>query len=319
MNKSVLWTLDFYPELGRSLADVYSAAQQHAQLAEELGFKGMWLAEHHFHNIGSIPNPAVLLSSLASCTEKIRLGPAIAVLPLRDMTLIAEDYAMLDILSDGRLNMGVGIGNSRGECEKMGGDFDTRRDDFDKRIGELKDKWVAPFDTSLETLNVRPVQTPMPPIYVSTNSPETAFKAGKNGDSVLTIVLPFATNLSGLERVIEAHARGLSESDSSSSNAELVVAAYAYGSESKEEALQTTSDCFGRFLKAATGEAVPDPRGFCEKMISHNAGFVGTTEQITIQLDRFRDMGVKHIAFLANFGGMSPEQVANSIKCLAKT
>ncbi len=317
MQKSFFTTLDYHPEIGRPLADVYAAAIEHACLADSLGFSGFWVAEHHFHNLGSLPNPAVFLASVAQCTGNIRLGPSISVLPWRTAIHTAEDYAMVDMLANGRLNMGVGMGNTEAEFIRAGVDFDARRAVFEERLIELKSCWSSPYDTSMDTLNVRPVQASIPRIYVSTNTPERAYRAGTEGDSVLSIVSPGAENLKGIEQVVLAHARGLAESKTDVTDAEVVVTAYACAAETEEAALEVAAVSIGRFMMAATGQAMPDPQAMCRQMTSRDAGLIGTKEQISRQLSRYNDIGVKHVSFLGSFGCMTSEQVKSSIELLA--
>src|SRR5688500_10739029 len=90
-------------------------------LADELGYDSVWLTEHHFDPYGgTIPNPAVFGAAIAQRTRRIRIGVAVAVLPLHDPLLLAEDYAMLDVLSHGRLELGVGRGSVQAEFRELG-------------------------------------------------------------------------------------------------------------------------------------------------------------------------------------------------------
>ena len=315
MRKSLFCTLDFHPETRRSLVDVYDAAHEHVLLAEDLKFECMWLGEHHFQNLGTIPNPSVLLASLARSTKHIRLGPAVAVLPMRNATLIAEDYAMLDVISGGRLNMGVGSGSQLVEYERMGVDFENRRKVFEETLSKLKAYWNN-SNGSLTELNVHPVQRPTPPLYVATTSPDHAYHAGLQGDSLLTIVSPIAEDLSGLKRIIDAHSRGLFESEANCLDAEFVVTVFAHAAESNSEALATAALSIGRFVKLLSGQRVPNAEALCQAMVDRNTGLFGTVEQIAKQLDDYRELGVEHISFLNNFGGMESGRVQESIKHL---
>ncbi len=307
MRKSLFTTLDCHSETNRTIAESYDSVHQHAQLDDELGFNCLWVGEHHFfHGVGTIPNPAVLLGSLARSTRKIRLGPSVAVLPMRDATLIAG----------GRLNMGVANGSQPLEYQRMGIDFERRGEDFKQGLEKLKAGWTS-ADVGADSLNVRPIQAPMPPLFVATTTPEHAYLAGKEGFSVLTIVSHVDKDLATLQQVIEAHTKGVSDSDTTCSDAEVVVTVFAYAAESAEAALSTAAALAGRLLKVLSGRDVPDPVGLCRAMISRNTGLFGTTQQIAKQLDQYCKLGVEHISFFANFGGMSSEQVANSMRKLA--
>src|SRR5437763_7475595 len=79
--------------------------------AEDLGYDGIWANEHHFHPYGGlIPSPAVLLSAVAQRTSRMRLGTSVVVLPLHHPLEIAEQLAMVDNMSGGRVDLGIGRG-----------------------------------------------------------------------------------------------------------------------------------------------------------------------------------------------------------------
>src|SRR5262249_61137599 len=84
---------------------------EQAGYAEELGFDSIWLAEHHFHSFGGLFSPTPVIGpAIAQRTARIRLGTAAILLPYHNPLRIAEDYATLDCLSQGRLNFGIGHG-----------------------------------------------------------------------------------------------------------------------------------------------------------------------------------------------------------------
>ena len=88
----------------------YDEMLEQAEYAEALGYDSIWVAEHH-SAYGSISSPAVLLAAIAQRTKRIRIGSSISVLPFQNPVRTAEEYAMVDVLSGGRLNFGVGRGN----------------------------------------------------------------------------------------------------------------------------------------------------------------------------------------------------------------
>jgi len=143
MLRSLFWLLDHHPDTGESLAELHATALEQASLADRLGFTSLWLAEHHFHALGTAANPAVVLSALAQRTQRLRLGPAVSVLPLRNPIQVAEDYALVDLLSGGRLNMGVGTGSQPLEFAGFGADFEGRGKLFDENLAVLRSRWSA--------------------------------------------------------------------------------------------------------------------------------------------------------------------------------
>ena len=90
------------------------------EYAEELGFDSVWLAEHHGSAYGSMPSPAVAAAAVAAITERLRIGIAVSILPFGNPVRIAEDYAMVDVISNGRLDMGVGRGYQPREFAMLG-------------------------------------------------------------------------------------------------------------------------------------------------------------------------------------------------------
>ena len=88
---------------------------------ERLGFNDLWITEHHFGYYGGIvPHPPTFLSAIARTTQRLRLGVAISVLPLHNPLDVAESYAMVDVISNGRLEFGIGRGAEPIEYEKAG-------------------------------------------------------------------------------------------------------------------------------------------------------------------------------------------------------
>lgn len=105
----------------------YRRLAEQARAAESHGFRGFWIAEHHFGRYGGlVPSAGVLLAHLAAHTRTIRLGTGAAVLPLRDPLATVEEFAMVDALSAGRLELGVGRGFLAHEFAGRGVSLDDR-------------------------------------------------------------------------------------------------------------------------------------------------------------------------------------------------
>ena len=199
MQVSIFCVQDHYPQRSRSIAEFYNEMISQCCLAEELGYAGFFLAEHHFHEYGVVPNPAVALSALAQHTQRIRLGTAISVLPFRNPLTVAEDYAMLDVLSGGRLTLGVGSGYLKHEFEGFGVPGEQKRDRFDENLDLLKRLLAGERIThhsdfiSLDdiAINVLPLQKPTPPILVAILRKEAAYHIGRRGEKIICV--PYAS------------------------------------------------------------------------------------------------------------------------------
>ena len=157
----------------------YKEALEQVRVAEQLGFDSVWFTEHHFSRHGIVPASLTVLAYLAGVTTTMRLGTAVAVLPFHNPIKLAEEAATVDLLSDGRLDLGVGRGYQWGEYHKFAVPMDEATRRFEESMAILTKAWTAtePFDYHGEfwscndmTLHPRPVQLPHPPIWVAASS-----------------------------------------------------------------------------------------------------------------------------------------------------
>src|SRR3989449_9811791 len=88
--------------------------------SSDLGFRSVWLAEHHFSTYGYLSRPAQLATYIAAKTTRLRVGTAVIVVPLHHPLVVAEEIATLDLLSGGRLDVGLGRGYQHYEFERLG-------------------------------------------------------------------------------------------------------------------------------------------------------------------------------------------------------
>jgi alkanesulfonate monooxygenase SsuD/methylene tetrahydromethanopterin reductase-like flavin-dependent oxidoreductase (luciferase family) len=172
----------FHQFAGQAAPEVYDYQIEIVELLEELGFDGVWVAEHHFRPYGVVPNIFTLLSNLAARTERLRLGTGIVVLPLHNPIHVAEEAAMVDLLSHGRLELGIGRGYQSIEFESFGLDLGEARDRFNEALDMVIGLWTRDefefkgkfYETSRPlTLVPKPAQKPHPPLHVAAVSPET--------------------------------------------------------------------------------------------------------------------------------------------------
>ncbi|GAA4048374.1 LLM class flavin-dependent oxidoreductase [Nonomuraea soli] len=179
---------------GQSFKDVYDYHLELIELAEELGFDGVRLAEHHFRDYGVVPNLFTILAHAAARTERIRLGTGIVVLPLHNPVHVAEEAALVDVLSNGRLDLGIGRGYQSFEFEGFGIDLAEARDRFNESLDVILGLFTREsfqhegkfYKTGAEVaLTPRPVQTPHPPIHVAAVSPETVTMYAERGIPIL--------------------------------------------------------------------------------------------------------------------------------------
>ncbi|WP_231861154.1 MULTISPECIES: LLM class flavin-dependent oxidoreductase [Frankia] len=178
---------------GRPAGAVYREVVELFVAGEELGFDGGWLAQHHFSpDYGRLPSPLLLLAAAAQATRRIELGTAVVVLPLEDPVRLAEDAAVLDALSGGRLQLGLGTG---GPSAPAFGAFDRdvarRRELFDAARGRLRELLAGQPIAGTDGLRLHP---PAPTLasrfWDSTTSADGARAAARAGDGLLLGIGP---------------------------------------------------------------------------------------------------------------------------------
>jgi alkanesulfonate monooxygenase SsuD/methylene tetrahydromethanopterin reductase-like flavin-dependent oxidoreductase (luciferase family) len=174
--KFSLFILPSWPEQEAShQSRIFAEAVEQIQYAEELGFDSVWLAEHHFSRFGICPLALSFAYYVAARTRTIRIGTGVSVLTFQNPVLLAEETAMLDVLSHGRLDFGVGRGQVVYEYGNFQVDFESRTQRFQEILDIILGLWSTPgfsyhgkyYQVDDMTIAPVPVQQPHPPIYLA--------------------------------------------------------------------------------------------------------------------------------------------------------
>jgi alkanesulfonate monooxygenase SsuD/methylene tetrahydromethanopterin reductase-like flavin-dependent oxidoreductase (luciferase family) len=162
--------------------------------AEALGYHSVFVVEHHFTGVGQLSASLNFLSYLAGRTERLRLGTAVVVLPWHNPALLAEQVATLDLLSNGRLDLGVGKGYRPAEFAGFCIPIEEANERFDEALAFLRTAWAAQDRFShhgrrwhFESIVIepRPVQLPHPPLWMGAGSFESIRRAAQQGFNLL--------------------------------------------------------------------------------------------------------------------------------------
>lgn len=167
-------------------------AVEQTRVADELGFGAAWYAEHHFSNYGMCSSPLTMIAHCAAVTKKIRLGTGIVVAPLYTPARLIADVAMVDQLSDGRLNLGIGSGYQHFEFERFGVSLDTAKqrtfemlDMLELGLTQPKFSYAGQFyQQPMSAISQRAVQKPMPPTWITSVDPAFVARAVRGGHHV---------------------------------------------------------------------------------------------------------------------------------------
>jgi alkanesulfonate monooxygenase SsuD/methylene tetrahydromethanopterin reductase-like flavin-dependent oxidoreductase (luciferase family) len=181
-------------QAGPSDSQGYENFVQYVVEAEELGFESLFLVEHHFTGIGQVSSSLSLLAYLAAKTSKIRLGTGVVVLPWHNPVLVAEQAATLDLLSNGRLDLGVGRGYRKPEFDGFCVPMEEAQERFDEAVEVIRKAWTSAgrfshhgkrwnYDNIVVEPPVR--QYPHPPMWLGAVSADSIRRAAREGYNLL--------------------------------------------------------------------------------------------------------------------------------------
>ena len=187
----------FDESFGLTQGEFLRSTVDHLASAEALGYDSVWVNEHHFHRYGGMmPSLPTMLAALAQRTSRVRLGTSVVVLPLHHPLEVAEQMAMVDLLSGGRVELGVGRGFVAHDYEVMGVSYGDAQARLMESLDVVRKAWSGePFthhgtyyDFEDVQLWPRPEQRPFPPIWLAcSNTPSSFAWAGAQGYNLLTI------------------------------------------------------------------------------------------------------------------------------------
>lgn len=163
----------------------YKLAEEQIILAEKLGFETAWVAQHHFHpQEGGLPSPLVFLSNIAAKTKRIKLGTGVITLPMENPVRVAEDAAVVDLLSNGRLELGFGTGGTRESFDVFGVNPDKRGEVYGHHLKVLRQAFAG--DDLLKGNRLYPSAPHLlRRFWMATFSPFGGKLAGETGDGLM--------------------------------------------------------------------------------------------------------------------------------------
>jgi len=200
---------------GRPITELYDERLRIAELYDRLGFHAYHLAEHHSTPLGMAPSPSVLLASIAQRTRRLRFGPLVYLLPLYHPLRLAEEIAMLDHLSQGRLEIGIGRGRSPIELMLYGQNVEEAQSVYEETLAVIELAFTQErltfkgkhFTFDNVPIELRPRQQPHPPFWYGVGTPDSAEEYGLRGFNAVTLAKAEPAAVLA-KRFYEATARG---------------------------------------------------------------------------------------------------------------
>lgn len=311
---------DFHWEANQTLRDYYDHVLEQVRWAEDLGYESFWFGEHHFDFCGVIPSPPVFMSVAATQTSRIRLGVAVALLPYRNPILTAEEYAMVDVLSGGRLDFGVG----RGTPPELKG-FGVKEDNRDLLVESLDVLTMAWRDAKVSfqgkyhridelPINVQPVQKPTPPIYLAALSEASYRLAGERGYPILGIPYASCRTLDDVAEKNSLYKETLRQAGRDPEKFEIVQCFHGHVAEREAAAHDNAKRGMLPYLAARMSVR---PRNY-DELYRDRMIMVGTPEHCARHIEEIRQTGTNYIIFMMNYATLEQEKILRSMELMAK-
>ena len=312
----------------RDLSRLYEERLELVAAYDRLGFESYFVAEHHATPLGMAPSPGIFLSSVAQRTKRIRLGPLVYLLPLYDPLRLIWEICMLDHLSGGRFQLGVGRGISIFELTYHGVNAMHSRALFQEtldvvllglreKVLNYEGRHLVYNDVPME---LQPVQIPHPPLWAGVNSPQSAGPVAKRGMNAV-LIAPVAPAQKSIEAYVSTF-RATYGTDKPLPK--LGLARMIYVADNEKDAHTIAARAYASFYDSAstlyrrfaTLPAVFPP--LYDLVRAAGVAIVGTPEQVREEIARqLRQTGANYLAGRFAFGDLTLAESMRSVELFA--
>lgn len=334
-------------------ADSYRLMIEGAKFADLHGFSAVWTPERHFHEFGGIyPNPAVTTAALAVLTSKIQLRAGSVVLPLHNPIRVAEDWAVIDNLSHGRVGLSFASGWHSNDFALMPQNYERRREIMMESIATVRKLWkgekIRTKNGDGDEIEVavypRPLQE-SPPIWIATAGNTNTFAAaGAGGFNILTNML--GQDINALERNFSAYREARRDAGHDGDGI-ISVMLHTFVCDDDEKARALAKGPFGNYLAtsydlvkvapwmfpafkqpSSQKQGAFDAENFDEDdqqaLLEHaferyfdTAGLFGSPRRALRMIEKLKTIGATEVACLVDFG-VDPQVVIDNLPYLAE-
>jgi alkanesulfonate monooxygenase SsuD/methylene tetrahydromethanopterin reductase-like flavin-dependent oxidoreductase (luciferase family) len=326
-----------------SVSERYEQIYETMEYVNDKGFSAAWITEHHFTDYALTPNPLMLLTEAARRAPDLRLGTSVLVLPLWHPLRLAEDVALLDILSGGRVEFGIGRGYSPHQFGAFGQDLRNNRDQFNECLNIVMRAWTED-DFEYEgrfwkippvTVYPKPLQAPHPPIWMAATTPPSIRNAIERGFHLCTgsgaVVEELRQRTAYIDSILHSMNRPLASVENQANR-------FVFCSTSQDEIDMAIEEARWqiRVSRATTygpgGTWIYPPKGLASAALRPAPSFVGeptaedwqrrmvigNPDECIRRLKQLADAGVSYIFGMFSMGMMPHESTINSVKLFAK-
>jgi natural product biosynthesis luciferase-like monooxygenase protein len=340
--------INFFPSFRTSdysTADYFAQCLRLAERADRLGFNSIKTVEHYFYDYGGrSPNPVVFLAAVAARTQRIRLITGAVIPAFNNPVKLAAELAVLDNLSNGRLDVGFGRAFIPKEFDVFGVSMDDSRARFEEGIDIVRRLWTedcVSYDGKFHRfrdvhLEPRPVQTPHPPIWTAAiQSIDSFIWAGRHGYNVM--IVPYVGGIEKVRGMVRAYRQAWRDAGHPPGHEQIQTSLHCYIAETRAKALEGVRprvaryiDVFKEAVDSWAGHQAAQYAGYAkmvesiaqttlESMLAGHQALIGTPdeviEQIAYQVNAFGEI---EPSMQINFGGIGEDEAARTLELFAK-
>jgi alkanesulfonate monooxygenase SsuD/methylene tetrahydromethanopterin reductase-like flavin-dependent oxidoreductase (luciferase family) len=328
---------DWIDESGRGQGETYEERLRMLELADEAGFYGFHLAEHHATELSTVPSPNLFLSAVAQRTKRLRMGALSYVLPIYDPLRLLEEICMLDQLSSGRVEVGLSRGSTGEHIED---NPDKARSMFNEAVdiilmglstGEI-DYHGAHYNYDHVMTRLRTVQRPYPPLWYPTSNAESIPWIAANGISVAhslqlgSGIAQISDWLGRYRAEYEAHKADAGRLNGHVDRPNYGFSAHVHVAETDALAREQARPAFDQFMHNFTyryvrrghPERYADRRNFASQLEAGRL-IVGSPSTVREQLGAYLEQsGANYVIGCFAFGNLPVEQTLQSVDLFAR-
>ena len=323
------------PDDDRSMEEIYDEVLAYAAEADAVGLDSVWTSEHHFTDDGYLPATLPALAAIGTATESLEIGSCVALAPLYNGVRLAEDAATVDLLSNGRLTLGLAIGSNPREFEAFGIPREERVERLEDVVALCRAAWSdGPLEYDPEFHDVSPdvSVTPTPtngdvPIMLGGKAKPAVRRAARIGDAWCA---PSSISLAGVRKRVE-DIRSVRQAEGLEDPFTVYVLQHGFVDESADAAWEAMEGGYlyiqRRYAEIFSGEPVPELPPERREALEEQA-IVGTPETVTAELETYRetlepiveDMGGElHFIFRTYHPGIGTERMLECVRLLGES
>lgn len=322
--------------------DKYRLLFEGAKFADQHGFSTIWTPERHFHAFGGLyPNPSVTSAALASITERIRIHAGSVVLPLHNPVRVAEEWALVDNFSNGRVGIAFASGWHADDFVFSPESYADRKEVMYRGIETVKKLWRGePAEAKGGAGNQievqilpRPIQPELPVWITAAGTEETFIKAGQIGANVLTHLL--GQSLAEVKEKIRLYRKALADNGHDSNSGHVTLMLHTFVGEDLNAIEEIVRAPFTNYLRSSVGliagmikslnlpldlgtlspKDMDDLLAFAFSRYFNTSALFGTPASCEAMIDELKAIGVDEVACLIDFG-VDVDSVLASLRSL---